>query len=184
MILNTVLLSLCAAISLAQAAAVPSAATSDPAFELISEVFEAGEMVTNPDISIGAPAAGTVQKRQHAECWNNMMTTTQNQEAYIHDCETIAQSLANSALRIQLPPGRSEEFRSNQFRCKIIIRNQSRCQTYTPYRATLGVAAQSTMDHCSSLSQHSGWGFLTNIANLIYIVEPLDVSPPTYSPGC
>ncbi|KAK1569926.1 uncharacterized protein LY79DRAFT_663389 [Colletotrichum navitas] len=114
--------------------------------------------------------------------WN--LTTWQNQGAYIDDCENIAQRLANSNVRINLPPQRSEEFRSNQFRCKIIIRNQSTSQTYNPYRATLGVAAQDTMDWCPSLSQTSGWGYSTGDPNLIYIVEPLDISPPAYSPAC
>ncbi|KAK1634082.1 hypothetical protein BDP81DRAFT_494528 [Colletotrichum phormii] len=167
-IFNNILISLLAAAPLSNAAAVPSAASSEPAFELISEVYEAGQMVTNPDINIGAPVTSAAEKREHAECWNNMMTTRQNQEAYIDDCENIAQRLSTSNIRITLPPGRAED----------------RCQTFEPYRATLGVAAQSTMDHCPSLAQHSGWGYLTGNRNLIYIVEPLDVSPPTYSPGC
>ncbi|KAK1987581.1 hypothetical protein LZ30DRAFT_701911 [Colletotrichum cereale] len=183
MIFNAILLGLCATIPLAQAAAVPTA-TVDSTFEIFSQVYDGNEMVTNPDISIGASATSSVEKRAHAQCWDNHMTTRQNQEAYIDDCENIAQRLASSNVRIDLPPGRSEEFRSNQFRCKIIIRNQSTCKTYNPYRATLGVAAQSTMDRCPSLTQHSGWGYLTGISNLIYIVEPLDISPPTYSPQC
>ncbi|KAK2027970.1 hypothetical protein LX32DRAFT_721201 [Colletotrichum zoysiae] len=184
MIFSTILVGLCATIPLAKAAALPAVDADDSAFEIFSQTYDGDELVTNPNISIGAPVTGTFGKRAHAECWDNHMTTRQNQEAYIDDCENIAQRLANSNVRINLPPRRSEEFRSNQFRCKIIIRNQSTCQTYNPYRATLGVAAQSTMDHCPNLSQNSGWGFLTGISNLIYIVEPLDISPPTYSPAC
>ncbi|KXH63341.1 hypothetical protein CSAL01_10667 [Colletotrichum salicis] len=159
MIYNNILISLLAAIPLSNAAV-----TSEPAFELISEVFEAGQMVTNPDISIGAPATSAAEKREHAECWNNsklslknrMVPTfslplgdllgaqrpndlllenslsafKKNQEAYIDDCENIAQRLSTSDLRITLPPGRAEEFRSNQYRCKMIIRNQSQWQTF------------------------------------------------------
>ncbi|KAK1675257.1 hypothetical protein BDP55DRAFT_664991 [Colletotrichum godetiae] len=71
MIFNKILISLLAAIPLYNAATVPSAVTREPDFELISEAFEAGQMVTNPDISIGATATSAAEKREHAECWNN-----------------------------------------------------------------------------------------------------------------
>ncbi|WDK23013.1 hypothetical protein CGRA01v4_14304 [Colletotrichum graminicola] len=184
MIFSTILLGLCVAIPLTKAAALPTVDAGDSVYEIFSQIYDGDEMVTNPNISIGALTTSTVRKRQHEECWSNYLTTSRNQEAYIDDCENIAQRLANSNLRIDLPPGRSEVFKSGQYRCKIIIRNQSTCRSYNPYRATLGIAAQDTMDSCGSPSKYSGWGYLTGNRNLIYIVEPEDISPPTYSPAC
>lgn len=171
-------------------AATGVAASTASAVEIAPGIFmethEFGEVALDSNMSIGdAPADGSLTKRQHVDCWDNHMTVRQNQEAYEDDCDNLVEGLrrrSNNAR--QLNPNSSVVFRTEHYRCKIIVRNQSSCVRKTLVDSWAGADGRNTLNNCPSLSQCSGWGYVNNDQLLIYIIEPWEVSPPTYSPRC
>ncbi|KAJ2983219.1 hypothetical protein NQ176_g851 [Zarea fungicola] len=172
------------------AAGVTASPASTAAVEiapgLFMETHEFGEVALDSSRSIGdAPADGGLTKRQHVDCWDNHMTVRQNQEAYEDDCDNLIEGLRRrSSTTRQLNPNSSLTYRTDSFRCKIIVRNQSSCSRKTLVDSWAGADGRNTLNNCPSLSQCSGWGYVNNDPQLVYIIEPYEVSPPAYSPRC
>ncbi|KAJ2984059.1 hypothetical protein NQ176_g251 [Zarea fungicola] len=165
------------------AVASPAATEIEPG--LFMETFDFGQIDLDTSVSIG-DETGSLAKRQHEQCWDNHLTTRQNQEAYEDDCDNLISDLENSPRTQLLQPLQTIVFRTNQSRCKVVVRNQSKCHAKIITNQSVGRAAKETLNECISLTQCSGWGYLGAAKDnpLVYIVEPLEVAPPTYSPRC
>ncbi|KAJ2982628.1 hypothetical protein NQ176_g1266 [Zarea fungicola] len=163
--------------------AAPDAATEiEPG--LFEQVFDAGELVVDSSISIGDASVAGLAKRKHEQCWDNHLTTRQNQEAYEEDCDNLIFTLQNSPRTQLLQAGQAVQYSTPSQRCKVIIRNQSSCTVKIVVNKWAGDNAKTTLNECISLTQCSGWGYISNDQKLTYIVEPFQVAPPTYSPTC
>ncbi|CAI7598974.1 unnamed protein product [Penicillium manginii] len=110
------------------------------------------------------------------------------QEAYENDCLTLLTSMERSHTTITFAPEQSKDFFTSHRICKFTVRNQQKAscsvKTQSVNRATMGKSLGETLDACPSLGQNSGWGFITGKPNLVYIVEPHQLAPPSYSPSC
>jgi hypothetical protein len=136
----------------------------------------------------------SLMKRQHEECWNNDIYSKNDnsrraqQEAYENDCLTLLTSMERSHTTITFAPEQSKDFFTSHRICKFTVRNQQKAscsvKTQSVNRATMGKSLGETLDACPSLGQNSGWGFITGKPNLVYIVEPHQLAPPSYSPSC
>ncbi|KAJ2973142.1 hypothetical protein NQ176_g6773 [Zarea fungicola] len=162
-------------------------ATKTEQVEIFVEEYADGEMVVDTSFVLPSGGNGTehLEAREHHECWGNGLHTRQNQEAYEDDCEAIIRGLRNMRTQRNLTPLSSLTYRTGSGRCKVIVRNESRCHTTGFSDLVVANAAEDTLNHCSSLTQCSGWGYVFTVdRELIYIVEPFEYAPPTYSPRC
>lgn len=129
-----------------------------------------------------------LSKRQHEECWPNHIYNSKQQEAYENDCEELYTSMSRSHTTITFAPEQSKDFFTKHRICKLTVRNQQkdscRVKTQSLNRATIGKALENTLNACPSLGSNSGWGYITGMPNLVYIVEPDQIAPPSYSPSC
>jgi hypothetical protein len=136
----------------------------------------------------------SLSKRQHEECWNNGIysknanTERAQREAYENDCETLLTSMERSHTTITFAPEQSKDFFTSHRICKLTVRNQQKAscsvKTQSVNRATMGKSLGETLSACPSQAQNSGWGYITGKPNLVYIVEPHQLAPPSYSPSC
>lgn len=148
--------------------------------------FTPGEAVVDTSISTDREASHGLQKRAHAACYPNRLTARRMQDILLDDCKTLVQRLQRSTASHVLHTRQQIEFTTDQQRCKVVLRNQSTCEVTRVYETAVGIAAGETLNRCSSPSERSGWGFIGNptTSQLIYILEPYDLPPPTYSPAC
>ena len=127
-------------------------------------------------------------KRQNEECWSNHIYNSKQQEAYENDCEELYTSMRRSHTTITFAPGQSKDFFTKHRICKLTVRNQQKdscgVKTQGLNRARIGQALEDTLNACPSLGSNSGWGYITGMPNLVYIVEPDQIAPPSYSPSC
>lgn len=176
---------LAAAYTATGVAASPASTAVEIEPGLFMQIYEFGEVSLDSNISIGdAPADGGLTKRAHVDCWDNHMTTHQNQEAYEDDCDSLIQALSQRSNTRLLRMQQSFLYRTQNARCKITVRNQSSCAVKVVADAWAASNARDTLNRCPNLSQCSGWGMLNNDRDLVYILEPYEVAPPTYSPRC
>ncbi|KAJ2982013.1 hypothetical protein NQ176_g1664 [Zarea fungicola] len=165
--------------------AASPASTVEIAPGLFMETYEFGEIALDSNRSIGDGLAnGGLTKRQHVDCWDNHITVRQNQEAYEDDCDGLIEGLRRRPSTRQLNPQQSILYKTQHSRCKIIVRNQSSCVRKTLVDSWAGADARDTLNNCPNLRECSGWGYVNNDQQLIYIIEPYEVAPPTYSPRC
>jgi hypothetical protein len=150
--------------------------------KLIIKTFSGSELKTDPNLIIGDKHK--LQKREHQDCWDNHLSTS-FAEAYEHDCERLIETMARNPRSQLLHAGQSVVFHTHDKRCKIVVRNQSTCHLKTPFIITIGIAARDTLTTCASLTELSGWGYVTTTDHdLVYIIEPYEIAPPRYSPSC
>ncbi|KAJ2975701.1 hypothetical protein NQ176_g5377 [Zarea fungicola] len=167
-------------------AASPASTAVEIEPDLFMTTYEFGQMALNSSFSIGGGSAdASLTKRTHEQCWDNHLTAHQNQQDYEDDCDILIEGLRRASRRTrELEPKNSILYATSRSRCKIIVRNQSSCITKTLVDSWVGADARDTLNHCPNLSQCSGWGLVNNDRDLIYMLEPYEVAPPTYSPRC
>lgn len=166
-------------------AGVTATPISDATPGLIVEYSGPGQMAVNETISIGGTPGTGLQKRVHQECYSNYITIRSKQEAYIDDCKNLIAALGRSTNLRKLYAKGQYAFKTNQKICKIIVRNQSSCGYVEFAETAVAINADNTISKCNSFAQHSGWGYMNNKdTQFVYIVEPYQLAPPTYSPYC
>jgi hypothetical protein len=185
--LNIFLGTAAALATLAIATPATTAPTTTEALEPHLDIIMADSPPSDPTRFLPS-VRSPLSKRQHEECWDNHITIRQKQEAYENDCEVLYASMERSHTTISFAPKQSLDFRTSHRICKLTVRNQQEdgcgVKTQSVNRATIGKALEDTLSSCSSLAQNSGWGYITGKPNLVYIVEPDQIAPPSYSPSC
>lgn len=152
---------------------------------LVTQYFEHGESPVDTSFSIGH-GAGSLQKRRHAECWDNYRTSVAGQDAYRKDCNRLVKKLGKSRTSQVLHTNGQVVFSTPSKICKITVRNQSSCEVVRFYDTAAGIAGRETLRRCPKPDQQAGWGYVGDslTSQLVYIVEPYELAPPAYSPYC
>lgn len=160
---------------------------------VFSQIFKDGELPIDTSLSIGrAPAqtppgsisSSSLQKRRHIECWYNHSGARRAQDAYANDCQKLADDMGRSKNNLTLHPKDTASFWTAKKLCKFTVRNQSRCDYATFPETAVAIAVTQTLSRCTAPELKSGWGYIGNRDDLVYIVTRYEASPPAYSPRC
>jgi hypothetical protein len=191
--LNIFLVIAAALAALAIATPTTTAPTTTEALEPHLDIIMVDSPPSNPTRFLPSVRSSLV-KRQHEECWDNHIYSKNSnsqraqREAYENDCQLLLTNMERSHTTITFAPEQSKDFFTTHRICKLTVRNQQKAscsvKTQSVNRATMGKSLEDTLNACPSQGQNSGWGFITGKPNLVYIVEPDQLAPPSYSPSC